>query len=121
MANHSTFRERVEFGLETIPEDRTVAMPLRDLLFVHQTLGELIRFFHQPDHYRDLLSVEKFLGSKDNFSTAFSVLSEAYYQRMREMMPEDIDEAFSEGNRFEHPLTPEYYDVDYPNNLQGDS
>ncbi len=36
---------QVEFGLDTVPINRRVSAPLRDLLFIHQTLGELVRFF----------------------------------------------------------------------------
>src|SRR5262245_2911651 len=109
MSKYSTFRERVEFGLDTIPGDRTVAMPLRDFLFIHQTLGELVRFFHQPRHYPDLPALERFLGFGGDNSAAFKVLAEAYYQKSGEAIPPDIDEASDEGV-FDHPLPPEYYD-----------
>jgi hypothetical protein len=46
MPQYSTTKERVEHGLDTVPADRTVAVSLRDLLFVHPTLGEFVRFFH---------------------------------------------------------------------------
>ena len=108
MPQHSTTRECVEYGLDTVPADRTVTVSLRDLLFIHQTLGEFVRFFHQPMHYPDLAAVERFLGSRGT-PDAFDVLSEAYYRRFRDMLPADIDEAFSEGTRFEHPLSPAYY------------
>ena len=32
------------------------------------------------------------------------------------MIPADIDEAFAESTRFEHPLPPDYYSVDWPEN-----
>lgn len=64
MSQHSTTRERVEHGLDTVPADRTVAVSLRDLLFIHQTLGEFVRFFHQPMHYPNLAAVDRFLGSR---------------------------------------------------------
>ncbi len=107
MKKHSTPRERVEFGLDSIPADRKVTVSLRDLMFVHQTLAEFVKFFHQPMHYPDLESVERFLGSK-NSGDAFDVLGECVYKRMRKMVPPDIDEAFVDA-RFDHPLPPEYY------------
>lgn len=109
MSKYSTPKQRVEFGLETIPPDRMVTVSLRDLMFVHQTMAEFVQFFHQPMHYPDLAAVGRFLGSRDS-GDAYDVLSESVYERMREMLPPDIDEAFGEGERFEHPLRPIYYE-----------
>lgn len=106
---HSTPKARVEYGLDTIPPDRTVTVPLRDLMYVHQTLAEFVRFFHQPQHYPDLQAVERFLGTRDS-GDAFDVLTESVYGRMRAMIPPDIEDAFGEGERFEHPLPPKYYE-----------
>jgi len=108
MSSHSTARERVEYGLDTIPADRMVSVPLRDLLFVHQTLGEFVQFFHQSAHYPDLAAVHRFLGSVST-PAAFDVLRDAYYHRLRDMIPADIDEAFGDGVRFQHPLPPDYF------------
>jgi hypothetical protein len=97
----------VEFGLDTIPARRKVSVPLRDLMFVHQTLAEFMQFFHQPMHYRDLKAVHRFM--RKSGCGAFDVLREALYQRMHRMLPSDIREAFDEGERFEHPLAPRYF------------
>lgn len=105
MAQHSTPKERVEYGLDTVDADRMVSVKLRDLLHLHQTLGEFARFFHQPLHYRDIESVRRFLGSRDS-GGGIGVLLEAYYQRMADMLPADITGAFDAGKRFEHPLPP---------------
>lgn len=109
MPKHSTLRQRVKRGLRSIPADRSVKVSLRDLVFVHQTLGEFIRFFHQPMHYPRLKDVHKFL--KASGDGALDVLSEAYYKKMSKMLPKDIHTAFDEGTRFDHPLPPEYYEV----------
>ena len=111
MPEHSTPKQRVEYGLDTIPPDRTVSVPLRDLMFVHQTLAEFVRFFHQPCHYPNLHAVERFLGTRGSGDAA-DVLFESVYKRMHEMLPPDIHEAFGEGGRFEHSLPPGYYDSD---------
>ena len=78
-------------------------------MFIQQVLGEFNRFFHQPMHYPDLEAVEHFLGVR-NSGGASDVLSEAYYHRISKMLPPEIHEAFDEGYRFEHPLTPSYYE-----------
>lgn len=111
MADHSTPKQRVEYGLDTIPPDRTVTVSLRDLMYVHQTLQEFVRFFHQPLHYPDLAAVQRFLGTRDS-GDAMDVLGESVYKRMYDMIPPDIDQAFADGERFEHPLSPSYYDPD---------
>jgi hypothetical protein len=108
MPKHSTAKERVEYGLDTIPADRMVSVPLRDLMCVQQTLAEFVQFFHQPMHYPDLQAVEEFLGIGDS-GGAMEVLSEAQYQRMYDMIPPDIHEEFADG-RFEHPLPPAYFE-----------
>src|SRR3569623_1095747 len=111
MPEHSTPKQRVEFGLATIPPDRTVTVSLRDLMYVHQTLAEFGQFFHQPTHYPDLQAVERFLGTRGS-GDAVDVLFESVYKRMHEMLPPDIYEAFGEGERFEYPLPPSYYGSD---------
>lgn len=83
-------------------------MSLRDLIYIHQTLAEFVRFFHQPMHHPDHQSVERFLGSRGS-GDAIDVLFESQYERIRRMIPPDIDESFGDGARFEHPLPPEYF------------
>lgn len=114
MPKQSTPKQRVEFGLDTIPPDRMVSVPLSDLMFVHQTLAEFVRFFHQPMHYPDLHAVERFLGTRGS-GDAMDVLIESVYKRMHKMLPPDIHDAFGDGVRFEHPLPPSYYDLDDDN------
>ena len=111
MIKQSTPKQKVEFGLDTISPDRTVTVSLRDLMYVHQTLAEFVQFFHQPMHYPDIHAVERFLGTKGS-GDAFDVLIESVYQRMHKMLPPDIDEAFANGERFEHPLSPRYFGDD---------
>lgn len=102
-------KQRVEFGLRTIPKNKKVLVSLRDLMFVHQVLAEYMRFFHQPMHYPTKKDVERFLGNRSS-GGAFEVLHTALYRKMRAMLPREIHDAFGEGVRFEHPLPPDYYD-----------
>jgi hypothetical protein len=51
---YTNVEEQVEYGLDTIPEDRLVSVPLRDLMYSFQTFRELVRFFHQPLHRQTL-------------------------------------------------------------------
>ena len=107
MTKHPTVRERVVFGLDRIPEERTVKVSLRELLFVHQTLAELNQFFHQRQHYPDLAAVHAFMGERGS-GGAYEVMSEALYAKLGSMLPEDLNEAFYEGT-FELPNPPEYF------------
>lgn len=106
---YTSVEEQVEYGLDTIPEDRMVSVPLRDLMYVFQTVGEFIRFFHQPLHFQSLADLIEFLGDGD--SGGFHLLSECYYHRMREMIPPDIDSSFDAGI-FDSPHPPHYYKPD---------
>jgi len=108
MPNHSTPKQRVEYGLDTIPPERMVTVRLRDLMYIHQTLAEFVQFFHQPMHYPDLQAVQEFLGTRGS-GDAIDALFEANYHRIPDMIPPDIHEAFDEGERFEHPLPPTYF------------
>lgn len=108
MPNHSTPKERVEYGLETIPADRKVTVSLRDLMYIHQTLWEFDQFFNQPTNHADMKLVDEFLGTRGS-GGAIDVLFEAQFHRIHGMMPPDIEEALAEGERFEHPLPPKYF------------
>ncbi|GAA6142751.1 hypothetical protein [Hydrogenophaga sp. 5NK40-0174] len=110
--NHSTPKDRVLQGLDTIPVDRTVEVSLRDLMFVHQMLGEFVQFFRQPTHWPNLDAVQRFMGGRDT-GGGTEVLFEAYYERMRDMIPADIDDAMNDTSRFEHPLPPDYFVEDW--------
>jgi hypothetical protein len=107
MTKYPTVRERVEFGLDTISEDRTVEVSLRDLLFIHQALSELNQFFHQRMHYPDLAAVHEFLGTLGS-GGGYEVLSEALYGKLGDMLRDDLNDLFDEGI-FEHPDPPAYF------------
>jgi len=107
MATFPSITEIVEFGLESVPEERTVEVSLRDLLYVHQTLGELNRFFHQPDHFQTIQAVNAFLGSRGS-GGGYEALHQAYYSKLRGMLPTQVEAMLSDG-AFEHPSPPSYY------------
>ncbi|CAN7555200.1 hypothetical protein [Aminobacter sp. LjRoot7] len=103
---YTSVEEQVVYGLDTIPADRMVSMPLRELMFVFETMGELNRFFHQPLHYRSLADVKTFLGSKEG--GALQLIQECYYRKLRNALPPDIEAEF-DGDRFNHPDSPYYH------------
>ncbi|HEY9106404.1 MAG TPA: hypothetical protein VIN58_06975 [Roseateles sp.] len=107
MKTHSTIEERVEYGIDAIPEAQMVTVSLRDLQYVRALLGEFVSFFHQPAHMETLEQVRSFVGNKD--AGALHVLWEAYYERMSSMVaPLALHD--DEG-RFDHPLPPYFYRV----------
>ncbi|QTN21444.1 hypothetical protein HZ992_14755 [Rhizobacter sp. AJA081-3] len=107
MPDSPTIRELVEYGLTNAAEGRTVQVPLQDLLFVNQVLGELVRFFHQPEHFPNLAALRGFLGSQGD-GGAYEVMAEAYYTRLRGMLPPDIESLVASG-ALDHPSPPAYY------------
>jgi hypothetical protein len=107
MATAPSITEIVEFGLESVPKEQTVEVSLRDLLYVHQTLAEFNRFFHQPDHFQTIQAVNAFLGSRGS-GGAYEALHQAYYSKFHGMLPPRVHDMLSEGV-FEHPLPPSYY------------
>jgi|Cruoilmetagenom7_1024161.scaffolds.fasta_scaffold00017_175 hypothetical protein len=96
------------YGIDdNIPSDQTTIVSVRDLLKIHATLAELIRFFHQPSHMQGLQDVEKYLGSADT-NGAFKLLSLAHYDIMNRMLPVETEELFDNGV-FDAPENPYYF------------
>jgi hypothetical protein len=85
----------VEFGLEQFSPERKVEVSLRDLLFAYKAMGEFIQFFHDPEHFTTLEDVNRFLGNKHE--GGLHVLWDAYYRRLRDVWPPDVQKAFDEG------------------------
>lgn len=94
--------EDVEFGLDAIDGERTIEIPLRDALYAYKVLSELIAFFHQPDNWKSIEDVERFIGDKDK--GALHVLWEAHYARLRNVWPDDVQQAFDEGKLDRNPF-----------------
>ena len=107
MKEYTTVEAQVEYGLDAISEERTLEVPLRDLLYVYKTLGEFVRFFHQPMHYPKLEHVNQFLGNVDE--GAAHLLFECYYRKLYDVWPEDVKEMFND-SQLEHPIKPYYYE-----------
>lgn len=100
--------EQVEYGLEKIDLDRKIEVSLRDFLYMHNTVGELIRFFHQPMHYQKLEDIEIFLGNREH--GALHLLWEIYYRKFyyENVFPEDIRKMIDDSD-FENPKSPYYF------------
>jgi hypothetical protein len=106
MSDPSSIKSQIEYGLDAVSDDRSATLPLKDLLYVYQTIGEIIRFFHQPAHYPTLERVEEFLGSVDS-SDGFAALGECYYTILRDCWPADISAKFDNGD-FDNSTSPFY-------------
>jgi hypothetical protein len=98
---HPSVRDVVEYGLDRISPDRTVSVPLRDLVRVLKSFEGLNAFFHQPTHYPHIDAIHDFLGSRTN-GGAYQVISEALYDTLPRLLPDDILRAIEAG-AFEHP------------------
>ena len=110
MGNHTDIESQVEHGLEKIDPNRKIEVSLKDFLYLHNTIAEFVRFFHQPTHYETLEDVEKFLGNKDK--GGFHLLSEILHKKFnyRDVFPKDIKEMI-DNSEFEHPDYPYYYEA----------
>ena len=75
---HPSVREVVEYGIDRISPDRTVSVPVRELVRLFKSFEELNAFFHQPMHYPNVEAVHAFLGSQTD-GGAYQVISEALY------------------------------------------
>jgi hypothetical protein len=92
----------VNFGLEHFSNERKVEVPLQDALYAFKVIGEFISFFHQPAHWKTLADVERFIGHRDE--GGLHVLWEAYYKRLRDVWPQDVQEAFDDGLLDRNPI-----------------
>ncbi len=106
---YTSAREQVEYNLDKVDPERTVAVPVRDLLWIFQAFGELNQYFHQPMHYPTVEALNAFLGGR-NDDGGYSIIHEAYYRRLQNLLPTDIMERVRAGE-FEHPNLPHYFAV----------
>jgi hypothetical protein len=108
MEYYTDTKSQVEYGLEKIDPNRKIEVSLKDFLYLHNTIDEFVRFFHQPKHYETLKDVEKFLGDKDK--GGLHLLCEILYRKFnyRDTFPKDIREMI-ENAEFENPNPPYYY------------
>lgn len=96
------------YGIDdNIPSGQTTVVSVRDLLKIHATLEELIRFFHQPLHMQSLQDVEEYLGSAET-DGALKLLNHAHSEIMDRMLPPDVDELFDH-SVFDAPESPYYF------------
>ncbi len=108
MENYTDVESQVEYGLEKIDPNRKIEVSLKDFLYMHNVIGEFIRFFHQPLHYETLEDVHKFLGDEDK--GAYHLLREVFYEKFYwgDVFPEDIKKMVHNAN-FQNPEYPYYY------------
>ena len=96
------------FGIdENINANATVEVKLKDLVFVAQTLQELVQYFHNRVHYPTVEDVHEYMGSRKS-GGAFDLLSTANYDAMRSMLPKSMDELYDQGV-FDSPELPFYF------------
>jgi hypothetical protein len=95
----------VEFGLEEVAPDRKVEIPLRDALYAFKSIGEFVAFFHQPDNWRTIEDVQRFIGTVSE--GGLHVLWETYYRRLRDIWPADVQQAFDDGRLDRNPFLDE--------------
>lgn len=103
--------EYATYGIEEhIKPDETVEVNLRDLMFVAATLQELIRFFHNRDHYPTIEDVNNYLGGR-GAKRAYDLISKSNYELIRKMLPQYVDDLFGEGV-FDSPEMPYYFEAE---------
>jgi hypothetical protein len=99
--------EIATYGFEAIDPKETIEVNLKDLMYVFSTLQEYQRFFHQPSHYKNIEDIEKFLGSVQD-KAGYKMLHTAIHEKIRNMLPEHIENKYDEGE-FDSPKLPFYY------------
>jgi hypothetical protein len=102
--------EQIEYGIDTLPDNRFVTINLKDFMFVYKSMEEFRRFFHNRSHYSLLSDVHTYIG--DSTSGALAIVNKLYCQTLDKYLPEDIDHPSEEDEqRFSHPNFPYYYQL----------
>jgi hypothetical protein len=108
MNGNPTIQEIVEYNLDKIPKDKFIKVKSEDFMYIYRTLEEFMRFFHQPEHYKEIDDIKNFLGTQSS-GGAFEVLNITIYKKLYNIeLPKEIKEMMDNGD-FEHILSPDYY------------
>ncbi|MEZ4936906.1 MAG: hypothetical protein R2799_04865 [Crocinitomicaceae bacterium] len=100
--------EIIEFGLDSIDPNEKVEVSLVDLMLMYKTMEEFNRFFHNSDHYETIEDVHRFIGSVKG--GGYSMIHKLYYTTLSKYIPKRIyDQLGEEGDPFEYPATPYYF------------
>lgn len=105
-SDKKSIHAQVMIGLGSIPESTTTEVSVRDLMFTFQLLQELHQFFHQPLHYPADPNVIRYMHKQGG--DALSLIHEAVYERVRNMLPKQVVERIHNGE-FESGLVPYYF------------
>ena len=49
MDEYTDVKSQIEYGLEKVDENRKIELSLKDFLYLHNLLAELVRFFSSTD------------------------------------------------------------------------
>ncbi|RZJ51768.1 MAG: hypothetical protein EOO44_13905 [Flavobacterium sp.] len=102
--------QQIEFGLDSLNEERTIEIKLKDFMLMYKTFEEFNRFFHQPAHYPTIEDLDNFLGNRD--FGAYSIIHKMYYEVLNQYIPKDIQESLdADDSVFDHPDYPFYYNL----------
>jgi hypothetical protein len=103
----ATIKQIVECGINTIDQNETLEIKLKDLVYIHRVLEEFMRFFHNNEHYLKLEDVKSFMGNSKS-GGAYEVLGKAISEKTNKMIPKEIEDSMSDGI-FGGSLIPSYY------------
>ncbi len=107
---YTSVEEQVEYAVAKVSAAETVRIPLKDFMFVFETLGELRRFFHQPQHWTSLVDVERFMGNVDE--GAVRLVAESY-RRLGDILPAEVLRLMDDGE-LDNPIPPYYFAQEHP-------
>lgn len=74
--------------------ERTVEVPLEEVMRLYRTLENLQQFFHQPIHFPDIHAVREFLG--DVNGGAYKDIHNLYYDVVWNWLPADVQREIEE-------------------------
>jgi hypothetical protein len=82
--------EQIQEKLASIPEDETIEISLKQLLFIYKAIEEWRDYFHNDAHYPTLEEVKKYIGTKDQ--GMYAVLDYIYLKIFDNVFSEDMED-----------------------------
>ena len=99
-------KEILMHGLDSVSSTQKVEISLRDFVLLFKTVEELRRFFHNPEHLNDVITVEQYVGNKEN--GIYSLLNEIYQDKLGKLVTPEV-EALLESDALDHGKYPVYF------------
>lgn len=82
--------QELQARIATVPEDATISVNLKDLIFIYKAIEECRTFMHNGANYPTLKEVSEFIGNRDE--GMYSILNHIYVNIFDGMLTKDQED-----------------------------